>query len=278
MDPTGPDPWQSLWASIDRFQASLRKSKARQVNSASLRDAARGIVQSYFRSARPQLEAAGLPSARLEALDNQMQLLLQLSNGRSNKAAYFEVFRTLRALRPTIEVERDVAIGRSNLRGTAPQDSPLSGIEEAIINTLDPLVPSAAISYAQALADLADLDRKSLRGTAADLREALREALDYLAPNEDVMKQPGFKLDKDRTRPTMKQKVRFVLRSRGMGDTAIASPEAALERVEESAAVMARSLYDRGSLATHIATTRKEVRQLKLYVDALLAELLEILQ
>ena len=41
---------------------------------------------------------------------------------------------------------------------------------------------------------------------------------------------------------------------------------------------MARSLYDRGSLATHVVTTRKEVRQLKLYVDALLAELLEILE
>ena len=36
VNPTGPDPWLSLWASIERFQTSLRKSQAQQVNSTGL--------------------------------------------------------------------------------------------------------------------------------------------------------------------------------------------------------------------------------------------------
>jgi len=74
----------------------------------------------------------------------------------------------------------------------------------------------------------------------------------------------------------MKQKARFILKSRGMGKTARASPEAALERIEDGSASLARSVYDRGSLATHVAMSQKEVRQLKLYVEGVLAELLEI--
>jgi hypothetical protein len=39
---------------------------------------------------------------------------------------------------------------------------------------------------------------------------------------------------------------------------------------------MARSVYDRSSLATHVATERKNVIQLKRYVDAVLQDILEL--
>ena len=40
--------------------------------------------------------------------------------------------------------------------------------------------------------------------------------------------------------------------------------------------MLARSVYDRGSVATHVAASRAEVKQLKLYVEGVLAELLAI--
>jgi len=82
------------------------------------------------------------------------------------------------------------------------------------------------------------------------------------------------KLNKDQKRPTMKQKTVFILKTRGIGDTARKPAEDAVTAIEES--VLARSVYDRGSLATHVASTRREVRTFKGYADAVLADLLEV--
>jgi len=64
-----------------------------------------------------------------------------------------------------------------------------------------PRLPSAALSYRQALVDISDIRRQSFRGPAAELRAAMREVVDKLAPDEDVMVADGFKLEKDRTEP-----------------------------------------------------------------------------
>jgi hypothetical protein len=74
----------------------------------------------------------------------------------------------------------------------------------------------------------------------------------------------------------MKQKAVFILRSRGKTKSALAAPQDAIERLELSTGALARSVYDRGSLGGHVSATRTEVLQLKLYVDSVLAELLEI--
>ena len=116
----------------------------------------------------------------------------------------------------------------------------------------------------------------SYRGTAVELRETLREILDHLAPDTDVMRSPGFKLDKDASRPTMKQKASFILKARGAVSGAISAPKDAIQRVEEAAASLARSVYTRGSVSTHVATTREEVLTMKPYVDGVLAELLQV--
>ena len=54
------------------------------------------------------------------------------------------------------------------------------------------------------------------------------------------------------------------------------TPEATAERIESATATLARSTYDRSSLSTHVATSKAEVQQIKLYVDSVLAELLQI--
>jgi len=76
--------------------------------------------------------------------------------------------------------------------------------------------------------------------------------------------------------PTQKQKVRFILRARRSSSAVVAVAEASLATVDEAIAALARSIYQRGSASTHVATSGSEIRNLKGYVDALLVELLEV--
>ena len=99
--------------------------------------------------------------------------------------------------------------------------------------------------------------------------------LTNLAPDTDVLKG-GVKLEKDQIRPSMKQKAVFILKNRGVGDTARKTAENSVEAIENSIGALARSVYDRGSLSTHVATSRQEVLTLKGYADAVLADLLQI--
>jgi hypothetical protein len=57
---------------------------------------------------------------------------------------------------------------------------------------------------------------------------------------------------------------------------ATAAPELAVSMTDQLGAAITRSAYTRGSVSAHITTSSAEVRQLKMYVDAVLAELLEI--
>ncbi|MDX2252996.1 MAG: hypothetical protein NW202_11970 [Nitrospira sp.] len=148
--------------------------------------------------------------------------------------------------------------------------------ERRILDTLAKIIPAAAASYEQCIVDLGGPPRRSYRGAAHELREVLREVLDYLAPDADVMAEAGFKLEQGITRPTQRQKALYVLRKRKLSREAIAAPELAVSMVEELGAAITRSAYTRGSKSAHATTSSAEVRQLKMYVDAVLAELLEI--
>ncbi len=152
----------------------------------------------------------------------------------------------------------------------------LSQTERTILETLNAMLPASAASYEQALRDITQGGRASWRGTATELRETLRDVMDHLAPDESVRTTPGFKLEADQIGPTQKQKVRYILRARRSSSAALAVAEASLDTVEEAVAVLARSTYRRSSASTHAGTTGTEIRNLKRYVDALLAELLEI--
>jgi hypothetical protein len=100
--------------------------------------------------------------------------------------------------------------------------------------------------------------------------------MDHLAPDDKVSAAPNFQLESGQNRPTQKQKVRYILKARRSSGAAVAVAEASVETVDEAAASLARSTYQRGSVSTHVGTTGKEIKSLKRYVDALLAELLEV--
>jgi len=148
--------------------------------------------------------------------------------------------------------------------------------ERLISSTLSAILPATAASYEQCLLDLGGPQRRSYRGVAHEMREVLRETLDHLAPDADVMAEVNFKLEKETTRPTHRQKALYVLRKRRLSREAMRAPELAVSMVEELGATIARSTYTRGSISAHSLSPAKEVRQLKMYVDAVLAELLEI--
>ncbi len=147
-------------------------------------------------------------------------------------------------------------------------------VERLIVKTLSKTIPAAAASYEQCLSDLNN-SRKSCRGVAHELREVLREVLNYLAPDADVL-AAGFKLEERTTHPTQRQKALHILRKRGLSKEAMTAPELAISMAEEIGASITRAAYSRGAKNAHTVSSVGDVRQLKMYIDAVLAELLEI--
>ena len=228
----------------------------------------------YFRRARPYLDGLGVHE-ELRQMDELMQALLKLSQSRNRKQSYNRVLAASRALQNPIEINREMQIGRRE-GSFALQPTVLGGTEALILRTLKQLVPSAALSYEQAIRDIADGDRISYRGTANELREALREVLDRMAPDAEVMASSGWTAEGEQSRPTQRQKVRFILSSRRASSAVVSAPERSVELIDEMIARLTRSVSERSSLSTHVASSRQQVAQLKLYIDSVLAELLQV--
>lgn len=262
---------EQLRNDLNRVRSLLSRSRAKQVQANSIIDGSKAVVQDYFNAKRAELSQLGLDDESLGGLDTLMQDLLRLTQRSSLKTRYEQTLKQLNQELNGVEVASLSPLKSGNASGHS-----LDGKEHRIAETLDELVSSAGISYRQACLDLRAPERLSYRGAAAELREALREALDHLAPDEDVSGQPGFKPEKDQAKPTMKQKVRYILKSRGKNKTVSDAPEKAVEVVEEMVGALARSVYNRSSLSTHVGTTKQEVQQVKAYVDVVLGELLEI--
>jgi hypothetical protein len=268
------DPWDQLWAEAEGLRSAVGRSSAVNVNATGLRDQAQELVQLYFRQVRPGLLDLGIEEQALGVADDAMQSLLHLAQGRNAKASYVRELRRLGGER------LQLASARERLIGVASRESPhsvpaMGAAERRIIETLGVMLPAAAKSYEQAIIDLGDEARVSWRGTAVEMREVVREVLDTLAPDEDVMGQPGFKLEKERAAPTMKQKATFVFRSRAVSANSRKAPQDATAIVDELTASFVRSTYERGSVSTHTSPNRSEVEKLKMYVDIVLSELLE---
>lgn len=262
-----------FWKAVAQLDAAVARNRAVNVNSDHVRQLARGVAQLWFRSARPEVIDVGVPESELQDLDSCLQGLLRLANGRNPKRSYQRALRSVRGFRPELEARVDMRTGHAQRRDFV---APTSQLETGVIRTLEQMLPHAALSYRQVLADLAGPPRYSYRGTATELREVVREVLDHLAPDIEVVKAPAFKLEKERRGPTMKQKARFILRARGVGESSRSAPEQSVELLEDQIASLARSVYERGSASTHAVTLKAQVLSFKAYADAVLAELLQL--
>jgi Predicted pPIWI-associating nuclease len=266
-----------FWQSFEDFSLAIEKKKNSTKANREILGQARALSQTYFRVVKPELDKLGI-SQDLQQLDSKFQLLLALANSNSTVGKYRAIVVAISQLRPQIEVKVELAVS-SRLARTGFFGGTLSPMEQAIIETLDGLVPTAGSSYRQALSDLRDYKRVSFRGTASELRECIREVLDHLAPDDQVSSAPTFKPEDNQTKPTMKQKARFILKARKVADGARQVPENVIGLVDQSVdniASLPRALYTQGSFSTHISQTRAQVMQLKLYTDAILAEMLQL--
>ena len=256
-------------AEVDAVRQAIRTCGSKQLSSSRQRERLQAMVDGYFKSLRPELALDQEQSLSLQSIDSIMQELLRLSHTRALVSKYLRLLKEVRS--ELVQLDSVGTSGTSQNSGIG-----VGEIDQKIIATLHTLVPSAALSYAQAMTDLQTEERRSWRGPATDLREALRETLDYLAPDDEVAKSDGFKLESGTSGPTMKQKVRHILKKRGISRTLASTAESAAESVETAVGSFVRSVYNRSSVSTHTPTDKREVLRVRDWVRVSLCELLEI--
>lgn len=258
-------------AEVDGIASALRRGRSVNLNDRRAKERVVSLARRYFEQDRPAVVARIGDHPEIVAADSLLQEMVRLAQGNNARATYTRKLRDLRArLR-----DLNVALVASPSLATH-RSATISTEEQLLIDTVAALVPSAAVSYQQGLHDLRDKSRLSYRGPAVEFREALREVLDHLAPDDAVLAQPGFKPEPNRTGPTMKQKVRFVLKSRGRNKSQRDASEKSVGLVDDRIGEVTRAVYDRASVATHVVETRDEVAQIKRYVDTVLFDILEI--
>jgi len=261
---------RDLIADIEGVRKQVSKGQSVQVRSQKERKQLQQLIYSYFRNVRPSFLSHEASSDFVEDIDAEMQDLLECSHRHTKRSLIKKRLSDLKKKLIQLEAHNVVLVA------TGATTEATNLVDRRIIETLQRLVPSAALSYDQALTDLDGPDRKSWRGPALDLREALRETLDHLAPDKDVTSQPGFKPEPDAKGPTQKQKTRFILLKRGLSKTLTETPEKAVDSIETAIGSFVRSVYRRSSISTHTPTARDEVLRVRDWVRIVLCELLEI--
>jgi hypothetical protein len=257
------DSWRALGKALDYLRRVVRAARSVNISAREDRDIASETAQRYFSDNRANIETVA--QDEIQALDSAFQGILTLSSAINRKSSYVKHLKAIQKLYPRVTGKLAV--------GTAGSEKPtISSEEQRIAQTLQGLVPNAANSFKQALIDLTDTKRFSYRGPAVELRESLRETLDFLAPNKDVVKMDGYKQEPKVTGPTMKQKVRFILRARGMKDET--APEQAASAIEEIVGGFARSVYTMSNTGTHGSKERSDVMRIRRYVIVVLHDIL----
>lgn len=259
----------SLLADVERERKAINKVTGTQLNSAKARASLRNLAEQYFNEVRPQITDSAIMAEHVEAVDTSMQELIALCHKRGSVQRYKDLLRA--AKRHLVHLDTGL-VSNSRRDGSGLR----TDVDKSIVTTLRALQPSAALSYEQALIDLEQPERLSWRGPAADLREALREVLDRLAPDDEVQSAAGYKPVQGTSGPTMKQKVRYILRNRGISSGRSAPAENATEAVDEMLGSFVRSVYTRSSVSTHTPTEKAEVLRVLDFIRVVLGELLEV--
>lgn len=253
---------------VESLKKCILKSKVTNVTSLKVRALANDVARDYFDNYRNELVRNNIDADLTKLIDDSLQDLLRLAQNVNRKSSYLKKIKAIEYAANELSIKE---ISKSYKNVIVHQT------ESILLTTIEAISPIAALSYKQAVLDLNDKnERISYRGTASELREALREVLDILAKDEDVMSDKGFKLEQNQTRPTMKQKVRYILKNRNLNDTKRLPTEKSTEMVDELIGQMTRAVYNRASLSTHVETTKTEVVKVKNYVDIVLHEILEI--
>lgn len=260
---------QQLRKGATALKRSLSKISSKQVKSEKIKEDVRTFVLSYFKEYRPSYLSKGLDETSLDAPDTAMHNVLRCAQKDSLKSGYISCLKSIFQSLHELEI---ITVTPLKARASGQIDVK----QKRTLETLAKICLSAAASYEQALLDLHDNSRKSWRGTAVEFRESLRELLDVMAPDTEVIAQKGFRLEGDAKKPTMKQKTVFILKSRKLSGSQREAPTEAVEVVDAQIGKYVRSVYSRTSVGTHTMITKSEALKIRDYVTLALAELLEI--
>lgn len=263
---------KSLVDGANAFIRQLRRGNQKQVKSKPLRATIQDYIRQYFENGRSVFPPSIRESDQIKELDDAFQDLMRCTHAQTTATRYVKVLQTIVQNVQNLEI---VALPTTD---TPKINPPHHDHDQLILDTLQKLTPAAKLAFEQGLRDLNGPDRVSWRGSAVEFREALREVLDTLAPDKDVISQPGYKQEKDVHGPTMKQKTVFILKSRGAPSSELRSLTDSVNIVDEMVGNFVRSVYQRSSNATHTTTTKPEVQRIRDYVTLALKELLEIKQ
>jgi hypothetical protein len=254
-------------AAVEETRKAIRSVAGDQVQSKAHCSMLHGLAALYYgKELRSMLPADSEEVARA---DQVFSCLHELSRKKPSKQKCLDGLGEAKKALVALEGLFLTGAGWRSAGATAP-------IDERIISTLREICPSAAAAYAQGVQDLEALDRASWRGPATELREALRETLDTLAPDKDVEAMQGYKHEPNATRPTMKQKARFILKNRDMKGAQVDHSVGVVENVDDMVSGITRSVYSRSSVSTHTPSDREEVVRLHVWVRLVLCELLAL--
>ncbi len=260
---------RTLQELVNNLNASLKKIKSTQVYQKNIIKLSKDIVDMYFRNTRVRLTSTSINSDVISEIDINMHALLEATHKRSSLSNYRKLLPKMK--KHLLEIEKIGLVASGNINKFQ-----LDHVDKRIIDTLKKLVPSSALSYEQALIDIQESKRLSWRGPATDFREALRECLDYLAPDKEVENMPGFKLEPNTHGPTMKQKTLCILKKRELSNAVIKTAQDAVAIIDELLGSFVRSVYSRASVSTHTPTDKNEVIRIRELVKLVLCELLSI--
>jgi hypothetical protein len=255
---------EALLKKTDELRRSLKGGPGAQIQAGLDCEKIRTLCAAYF-----DTRSTFADSEDALAADGIFKELHSAARGKPSRTKVVDRLTSAKQLLVKLE-------GAALTSATARSAGRRTATDQLIIETLRDVCPTAAAAYSQALVDLGADKRESWRGPATDLREALRETLDVLAPDEAITKESGFKLEKDAHRPTMKQKVRYILKKRDTPHGAMAAPESAVQGIEDILGGITRSVYNRTSISTHTATDKKEVVRVHAWVRLVMCDLLEV--
>jgi hypothetical protein len=252
---------------LQRLRTILKRHPGRQVFSQELKNHIRAVAETWPNDVRPQV-ALGTDESR--TADDLIGKVIEATYHDTSPRSYLQLLGALRDALIRLRVKTTVAMpgGARNL----------SEDNLAVERALEVLNPAIADSYTQVLVDVQDDGRISLRGTANELREVLREVLEVLSPDDVVEKEPWYRskdeLGREKHRPTYADRAKYAIRRKGKGKNVQRQTPASVERADELLGSIVRSTYDRGSGAAHTETERAEIVKQLRYVNAILLELL----
>jgi hypothetical protein len=99
-------------------------------------------------------------------------------------------------------------------------------------------------------------DMPNYSGAVSEMRDLITLTLHHLAPDERVMGVPSFKLERDQTRPTRRQRIMFIFATRKDQGKSVASDDELIELHSNNLARIVSTAYASASALTHTTATR----------------------